>query len=167
MLDARMIVERYRCALYGGDPRTARQHLADDVSVEAPAAHFTSADKYLKATEHAVRAVKRVETLKTLADHADVALFYKLHIDHPVGAITVADWYHVEDDRITSIRTILDTAPLTARTAGDTAVDPVCGMTVGKASAAATRVHGGATYYFCSVGCAEAFRAQPERYASA
>jgi hypothetical protein len=58
---------------------------------------------------------------------------YQLHVDHAVGSITVADWYHVEGEKITSICTILDTSPFT-RPSRDTAVDPVCEMTVDKGS---------------------------------
>src|ERR1022692_2780448 len=42
--------------------------------------------------------------------------------------------------------------------------DPVCGMTVDPERAAAKAEHAGKTYYFCSKGCAEQFRADPERY---
>jgi YHS domain-containing protein len=44
--------------------------------------------------------------------------------------------------------------------------DPVCGMDVDPASAAATSEHAGATYYFCAVGCKEAFDADPQKYLS-
>jgi YHS domain-containing protein len=50
---------------------------------------------------------------------------------------------------------------------GDTAVDPVCGMTVVKANAKATFDYKGATYYFCSTGCKEAFAKEPEKYLEA
>lgn len=50
---------------------------------------------------------------------------------------------------------------------GDTAVDPVCGMTVVKANAKATFDYKGATYYFCSAGCKEAFAKEPEKYLEA
>ena len=43
--------------------------------------------------------------------------------------------------------------------------DPVCGMTVDPARAAATAEHAGRTYYFCSKSCAERFRADPVRFA--
>ena len=43
-------------------------------------------------------------------------------------------------------------------------IDPVCGMTVDPATAAASREHDGVTFYFCSPGCAEAFDADPHRY---
>jgi len=42
--------------------------------------------------------------------------------------------------------------------------DPVCGMTVDPARAAAKVEHGGKTYYFCATGCAARFRGDPERY---
>jgi Cu+-exporting ATPase len=42
--------------------------------------------------------------------------------------------------------------------------DPVCGMQVDPAKAAAARVHMGQTYHFCSPGCAKAFDADPHKY---
>ena len=42
--------------------------------------------------------------------------------------------------------------------------DPVCGMTVDPKSAAAKRVYGGRTFYFCAKGCAEAFDGDPKKY---
>jgi len=44
------------------------------------------------------------------------------------------------------------------------AVDPVCGMTVAVAGAAATTVHEGVTYTFCHPGCKQRFEAEPDRY---
>jgi YHS domain-containing protein len=43
--------------------------------------------------------------------------------------------------------------------------DPVCGMTVDEKKAAATTVHGGKTYHFCSRGCKATFEKAPEKYA--
>jgi Cu+-exporting ATPase len=45
-------------------------------------------------------------------------------------------------------------------------IDPVCGMTVTPANAAASREVDGTTYYFCSTGCASTFDADPHRYTS-
>ncbi len=47
------------------------------------------------------------------------------------------------------------------------AVDPVCGMTVDPAKAAATLSHDGTTYYFCSAHCAKSFQANPAEFVSA
>ncbi|MDQ2622564.1 MAG: heavy metal translocating P-type ATPase [Actinomycetota bacterium] len=42
--------------------------------------------------------------------------------------------------------------------------DPVCRMDVTPESAAGSHEHDGKTYYFCSKGCLERFRADPERF---
>ena len=49
----------------------------------------------------------------------------------------------------------------------DTAVDPVCGMTVVKANAKATFDYKGTTYYFCNPGCKDSFVKDPEKYLKA
>ena len=45
--------------------------------------------------------------------------------------------------------------------------DPVCGMTVDPAKAAAHVEHRGETYYFCAKGCARRFSTTPEQYLQA
>ncbi len=42
--------------------------------------------------------------------------------------------------------------------------DPVCGMSVDPAKAAATAEHKGKSYHFCCAGCATKFQADPEKY---
>ncbi|MBS1712998.1 MAG: heavy metal translocating P-type ATPase [Armatimonadetes bacterium] len=42
--------------------------------------------------------------------------------------------------------------------------DPVCGMTVTPEEAAGRAVHNGQTYYFCSQGCLERFKSDPDKY---
>src|SRR5437764_8108766 len=42
--------------------------------------------------------------------------------------------------------------------------DPVCGMTVDPQNAAGFYEYKGQTYFFCSVGCRERFKADPERF---
>jgi Cu+-exporting ATPase len=45
--------------------------------------------------------------------------------------------------------------------------DPVCGMDVDEASAAATSEYKGKTYYFCATTCKERFEQSPEKYINA
>ena len=48
---------------------------------------------------------------------------------------------------------------------GETAIDPVCKMTVQTASpGGGTAEHEGQTYYFCSGGCHDAFVADPAKF---
>jgi P-type Cu+ transporter len=46
-------------------------------------------------------------------------------------------------------------------------VDPVCGMSVDAAQAAAIREHGGQRYFFCCPACAQKFASNPESYLAA
>lgn len=45
--------------------------------------------------------------------------------------------------------------------------DPVCGMMLDPAEAAATSTYQGSTYYFCSNGDKEQFDRNPQRYLGA
>jgi Cu+-exporting ATPase len=46
-------------------------------------------------------------------------------------------------------------------------LDPVCGMTVDPRTAAGSHARDGRTYWFCSTGCLDRFRADPDRYLGA
>lgn len=45
-------------------------------------------------------------------------------------------------------------------------IDPVCGMSVDPATAAAKTCHNGIQIYFCAKGCKEAFEANPRKFAA-
>jgi YHS domain-containing protein len=166
MTDIRNTVTSYLHAVYSSDTSTARRFLAEQFSFIGPAARISDPDRFLSATEHAARAVSRVEMHKIFVDDQDACIFYDLQLNHAVNVVSVAEWYHLEGDRISAIRTILDTAPFTSTrsTGTETAVDPVCGMTVEKSSASATRSHRELVYYFCSDACAETFDALPDQF---
>ncbi|MCJ7488410.1 MAG: YHS domain-containing protein [Candidatus Aminicenantes bacterium] len=59
---------------------------------------------------------------------------------------------------------VLVIAAVGQQKSGDTAIDPVCGMTVVRATAKATYDYKGTTYYFCNPGCKDAFVKEPEKY---
>ncbi|MBY0493337.1 MAG: YHS domain-containing protein [Cyanobacteria bacterium] len=46
------------------------------------------------------------------------------------------------------------------------AKDPVCGMQLAEATAAAKSEYKGTTYYFCSPACKTVFDKNPEKYAT-
>jgi class 3 adenylate cyclase len=54
-----------------------------------------------------------------------------------------------------------------SRSASELKLDPVCRMAVDPDHAAGTLRHKSQVFYFCSLTCAEAFAADPERYACA
>ena len=67
----------------------------------------------------------------------------------------------------TTTNTTTTQMPEEAAMATNTAVDPVCGMTVTPETAAASREVDGVTYYFCSTHCAATFDADRARYTRA
>ncbi|MFI5199555.1 MAG: XdhC family protein [Candidatus Limnocylindrales bacterium] len=58
------------------------------------------------------------------------------------------------------------TGPLSGAVAVDDIIllDPVCGMTVDRATARHLAEHGGIVYAFCSIGCRSSFVREPEAY---
>ena len=54
--------------------------------------------------------------------------------------------------------------PLHTTVAATIAIDPVCGMTVIARRAAGSYEYEGVTYYFCSTGCLNKFKANPQVY---
>jgi YHS domain-containing protein len=158
----------YLQAFYRGDVAVARAHLADDLAFVGPSATLKGAEAFLRLAAHVAPGVKAVDVHRVFVDKDELAIFYDLALDHRVARVPVAEWHVFREDRIASIRLLLDTAPFAARPTEpeDRAIDPVCHMEVVKSDAAATRTHGGATYYFCNAGCAEAFEREPARYAA-
>ena len=63
------------------------------------------------------------------------------------------------------MRGIIHTAPRSSALAEKLAVDPVCGMTVDPATAAAREMFDGTPVYFCSEGCRRRFLKNPAAYA--
>ncbi|WP_395954831.1 YHS domain-containing protein [Bifidobacterium myosotis] len=53
-----------------------------------------------------------------------------------------------------------------APTDGETATDPVCGMSVAVNAEAITREYNGKTYYFCGEHCATNFMKAPQVFLS-
>jgi YHS domain-containing protein len=51
-----------------------------------------------------------------------------------------------------------------AKEVREMATDPVCKMNVDENKAAAKYDYKGKTYYFCAVGCKEAFSKDPEKF---
>jgi Cu+-exporting ATPase len=167
MTHPRDVVEHFQRAFYAGDAETARQYLYDDVAFDGPAASFTSAQDYLTTAAHVASIVHKIESERTFVDDGDVCVFSRLHTRALPEPLLVADWYHVRGERIASIRTIFDTGQFASGSVQqrqDSAVDPVCHMSVDTDRPASTRVWENATYYFCSEGCARAFSNTPPRY---
>jgi Cu+-exporting ATPase len=94
---------------------------------------------------------KRAALAAAMADTSPVALF----IDR-TGTIVKADAKISEASLSEGMKALAQTE--------QKLVDPVCGMTVTKESAAGTYVYKGQTYYFCSKACKDNFTKDPQKY---
>jgi len=68
---------------------------------------------------------------------------------------------------LAALAVVLAVGVMAQQKSADTAVDPVCGMAIAKAKAAATFDYKGTTYYFCNAADKDAFVKDPEKYLQA
>lgn len=144
MDDPRAIVRDYYIPAFYAGATDVADLLVPDFCFRGPSARLDTTQAFLKASAHVAASVRRVEIERIFANGDEASAFYLLHLDHQVGAVPVAELYR-----------------------HDTAIAPVCRMKVDKSAPAATRQHRGTTYYFCGIGCADAFSAAPEHYVDA
>ncbi|MBW4077502.1 MAG: YHS domain-containing protein [Acidobacteria bacterium] len=75
-----------------------------------------------------------------------------------------AERFDEDPERFLAPDAVLEGMPAPAHDRQTSFVDPVCGMSVDPASAAARRSINGRDVFFCSAGCAERFDEDPERF---
>jgi YHS domain-containing protein len=105
--------------------------------------------------------------LRQWQDDDEICTIYRLSVDigSEATAVLVSEWNTVRDGQVAFSLMLFDTGPFRrADNANATLVDPVCGMTVDPASAAAHRRYGAHDYYNCGDACAEAFDANPTHH---
>ncbi|HLA24134.1 MAG TPA: nitroreductase family protein [bacterium] len=116
-----------------------------------------------------------------LIHDARLRAFLDLPPDRRVAAIIYVGYPAVVPERqrapwtektvwLSERRVLKDPVPAAADARGDAregiAIDPVCKMEVEMATAPATSVYRGTTYYFCAPGCKATFDENPDAYAS-
>ena len=103
--------DKFFKAWTSGDFGTARSLLHDDVSFSGPIDTFDDADAYMGALQGLSHIVKAVEEQKVFVDGNDVCVIYELVTNTPIGAAPTAEWYHVRDGKISSVRVFFDARP--------------------------------------------------------
>jgi ketosteroid isomerase-like protein len=96
------------------DFETFRSVLADDVVFDGPLAHLDGADDVQRGIEGLAQITTDVVVRKTFTDGKDVLTWFDLHTS-AAPPISVANWSHVEDGRITKIQVVFDPRPLTGK----------------------------------------------------
>src|SRR6476659_4329995 len=110
--DTRSVAEAYFRAWKGRDFTTLRGILADDVTFRGPLATLDNADDCVKGLECMAQILDDIVVQHVFVDGPDVLTWFDLHTTVAPPAPT-ANWQHVENGRITSIRVTFDPRPLT------------------------------------------------------
>lgn len=109
--NARDVADRYFKAWTGRDFATARRLLRDDLEFQGPIDTFHRADDYSAAIQGLSGIIKSIELRKLFVDGQDVCVIYDLVTNTPAGTAPIAEWYHVDGDKISAIRAFFDARP--------------------------------------------------------
>ncbi|HZR52518.1 MAG TPA: nuclear transport factor 2 family protein [Streptosporangiaceae bacterium] len=90
-----------------------RAVLADDVEFAGPLASIRGADECVRGLEGLARITTGIDIQKVFVDGNDSLTWYDLSTS-VAETVPVANWIHVEDDRITRIRVAFDARGLAA-----------------------------------------------------
>jgi hypothetical protein len=110
---AKEIVISFLESLNKGDLKSARSCVSDDFSFTLPQGSFDGAESYFRAAEEAQKTYQeryKFVIKKIFRDGNDVCVFN----DVIAGPITLfaCGWYHVEDQKIHSLKLVYDPRPL-------------------------------------------------------
>ncbi len=105
--DATKVATAYFDAWKANDFDTMRSLLADDVTFSGPLAQLEGAENYMKGIEGMSRITSEISIRKVFVDGPDVLTWYDLHTT-VAPPVPVANWLHVEDGKITSLRVAFD-----------------------------------------------------------
>lgn len=121
------------------------------IGLVASAARGETVLGYLKDRGHTEESLRRIHT------PAGVDLGPVQHSEIAVAVLA----------ELVAVRTsggLSGAAEVEAESVIETAIDPVCGMSVTVADARFLSDHEGGTYYFCAPGCQHSFEAKPARF---
>lgn len=166
-MSAAQLVNQYLDAYTSGDVDTAASLVSENFSFQGPMQESIGRDSLREMVAHIAPAARGCRMLRQWQDDDEVCSLYEFNVETDTGptSILVSEWNTVRDGQVASSLMVFDTGPFRAapRDQGQS-TDPVCGMTVDPATAAAHRSHRDHDYYFCNEGCAELFDTAPDRY---
>jgi hypothetical protein len=91
------------------DPAQLRRLLADELLFEGPiAGSRTGADSFLRGLEDFVRSLRSLRMLTQIHAGSDASALYDCDLGPSAGTLRFAEFMHVENDRIQSIRLVYD-----------------------------------------------------------
>ena len=112
--EPKAVADKFFKAWTTGDFDSARALLHDDLSFEGPIDSFDNADAYIGALRGLSQIVKSAEEQKVFVDGNDVCVIYNLVTASPAGTAPTAEWYHLRNGKISSVRVFFDARPFAA-----------------------------------------------------
>jgi SnoaL-like domain len=95
-----------------------RSILADDVTFTGPLGEAGNADECVKGIQGMSQIMTDVVIRKTFIDGPDILTWFDLHTKVTKDPLPVANWTHVKNGKISSIRVLFDPRPLTSGSSG-------------------------------------------------
>jgi ketosteroid isomerase-like protein len=109
--DARTLAATYFTAWRDRDFDTLRSVLADHVSFAGPMGTADGAQECVRGMAGMAKSIDDIVVHAVVADGADVITWYDLHMKG-VDPMPTANWSHIENGKITSIRATFDPRPM-------------------------------------------------------
>jgi len=111
-MDARELIMAYYRAWTTGDFGAARRCLRDDLDFKGSIDTFKNADDFLKELVGFKSMLRSAVLLQSYFDQNGGALLYDCDTPTPAGVIRTAEFFRVEDGKITEIRLVFDATEL-------------------------------------------------------
>jgi ketosteroid isomerase-like protein len=111
-MDTRQLIETYHQAWTAGDIAKARACLADDLDFQGSIQTFQKADDFTAALAQFQTMLRGVTLLQSYFSESGAALLYDCHTASPAGVIRTAEFFTVQDGKITQIRLVFDATEL-------------------------------------------------------
>ena len=109
--DAAKIASAYFDAWKVNDFDTMRSLVDDDITFAGPLAQLEGAQDYMEGIKGMSRITSDIVIRKTFVDGPDVLTWYDLHTT-VASPVPVANWLHIEEGKITSLRVAFDAREL-------------------------------------------------------
>jgi limonene-1,2-epoxide hydrolase len=90
---------------------TMRSLVDDEITFAGPLARVQGAEDYMEGIKGMSRITSDMLIRKTFVDGPDVLTWYELHTT-VASPVPVANWLHIEDGKITSLRVAFDAREL-------------------------------------------------------
>jgi YHS domain-containing protein/ketosteroid isomerase-like protein len=170
MSTATDVVTEFIAAWTMGDIDSALALVSDDFAMQTAMEVTTGKEPVRAALQHFAPMARGARTLQQFAADERVCTVFELDValGDDTTTLLIGEIDTVDSSRVAHSLLLFDSTSFRnsgpAVPSGEVSVDPVCGMTVDGATAAAIRQLDGREYRFCSPVCAETFDRHPERY---